>query len=434
MSFCQTCGAAFAGGTTSCPTCTVQPKASTGLGANAAAALAYLAGIVTGILFLVIEPSKSDRFVRFHAFQSIFFNVAWIALWIAWMIVGLVLGAVTKGLFFILQVPIEPAADGGGLCTVGLSDVQRLSRESDASAGDRRARSQTSRTITTAVTFRRFSMKTLWPALLAGTLLLPGFAFADVSYQETTQITGGSMMGMAKMAGMFSSQAKQALAPTTSHVMIHGGRMMRSDPHATEIIDLDAQTITMIDHDKRSYSVMTFQQMEQAMADAAAKVKTSQPSAANGSQMTVDAHITSTGATRELNGETAHETLLTITMIANTGDAAAKGGMAATSEMWLIDDAPGMAEMRSFNQRMAEGTGDGYECLRHERVARRTARGSASNGGAPQRICKGEWRPARTAGDTGRHDAGWPTIARAVGQTAAAKPEPESWLSRRGCR
>ena len=86
------------------------------LGANAAGALAYLAGIVTGILFLVIDPYKSDRFVRFHAFQSIFFNVAWIALWIAWMIVGLVLGAITKGLFFFLQVPIDLLLMVGGFC------------------------------------------------------------------------------------------------------------------------------------------------------------------------------------------------------------------------------------------------------------------------------------------------------------------------------
>jgi uncharacterized membrane protein len=90
--------------------------ASSGLGANTAGALAYLAGIVTGILFLVIDPYKSDRFVRFHAFQSIFFNVAWIALWIAWMIVGLVLGAITKGLFFFLQVPIDLLLMVGGFC------------------------------------------------------------------------------------------------------------------------------------------------------------------------------------------------------------------------------------------------------------------------------------------------------------------------------
>jgi uncharacterized membrane protein len=90
--------------------------ANSGLQANTAGALAYLAGIITGILFLVIDPYKSDRFVRFHAFQSIFFNVAWIALWIAWMIVGLVLGAITKGLFFFLQLPIDLLLMVGGFC------------------------------------------------------------------------------------------------------------------------------------------------------------------------------------------------------------------------------------------------------------------------------------------------------------------------------
>ena len=43
-------------------------KTSTGLDANIAAALAYLVGFVTGIIFLVVE--KENRFVRFHALQS----------------------------------------------------------------------------------------------------------------------------------------------------------------------------------------------------------------------------------------------------------------------------------------------------------------------------------------------------------------------------
>ena len=121
MSFCQTCGAAFAAGTSICPTCSPNPQAvapfpaaNSGLQANVAGALAYLAGIITAILFLVIDPYKNDRFVRFHAFQSLFFNVAWIGLWIAWTIVGLVLGTVTKGLFFILQVPIDLLLMVGG--------------------------------------------------------------------------------------------------------------------------------------------------------------------------------------------------------------------------------------------------------------------------------------------------------------------------------
>ena len=198
-------------------------------------------------------------------------------------------------------------------------------------------------------------MKTLLPTLLAGALLLPSCALADVSYQETTEITGGSMVGMMKMAGAFSSAAKRALSPTTSNVMIQGSRMVQVDPHNTVIIDLDAQTITNIDHDKRSYSVVTFQQMQQAMADAAAKMKNSkQPTSANASQLTFDAHISTTGATREINGATAHETLLTLTMLSNGGDPSVKAGMAATSEMWLIKDAPGMAEMKRFNERMAK--------------------------------------------------------------------------------
>jgi len=90
------------------------PVANSGLQANTAGALAYLAGIITGIIFLVIEPYKSDRFVRFHAFQSIFFNVAWIALWIGWMIAGLVLSAITKGLFFFIQLPIDLLLMAGG--------------------------------------------------------------------------------------------------------------------------------------------------------------------------------------------------------------------------------------------------------------------------------------------------------------------------------
>jgi uncharacterized membrane protein len=43
-------------------------KTSSGLDANLAAALSYLVGFVTGIIFLLVE--KDNRFVRFHAMQS----------------------------------------------------------------------------------------------------------------------------------------------------------------------------------------------------------------------------------------------------------------------------------------------------------------------------------------------------------------------------
>jgi uncharacterized membrane protein len=43
-------------------------KTSTGFDANVAAALAYLVGFVTGIIFLLVE--RENKFVRVHAMQS----------------------------------------------------------------------------------------------------------------------------------------------------------------------------------------------------------------------------------------------------------------------------------------------------------------------------------------------------------------------------
>lgn len=118
MNFCQTCGTALDAGVAFCPSCgagrtanatgaIAATPAASGMTANTAGALSYLLGLLTGIIFLVLEPYKNDRFVRFHAFQSIFFNLAWIGFWIAWGIVGIILGAITKGLFFFLQLPID---------------------------------------------------------------------------------------------------------------------------------------------------------------------------------------------------------------------------------------------------------------------------------------------------------------------------------------
>ena len=49
-------------------------KTSTGMQPNVEALLAYLFGLVTGVIFYVIE--KENRFVKFHAMQSICISVA----------------------------------------------------------------------------------------------------------------------------------------------------------------------------------------------------------------------------------------------------------------------------------------------------------------------------------------------------------------------
>jgi uncharacterized membrane protein len=74
------------------------PTTSSGMGNNVAGLLCYLFGWLGGLIFLLIEPYKTNRFVRFCAFQSIFLDVAMIALSIGFSIVLMILVAITHGI------------------------------------------------------------------------------------------------------------------------------------------------------------------------------------------------------------------------------------------------------------------------------------------------------------------------------------------------
>lgn len=129
MSFCKACGKELPEGNMFCPSCGVSvtaaaagtPVAATAGGGsvavadasttqpmatNVAGALTYLAGFITGIIFMATEPYKSNSFVRFHAFQSIFFNVAWIAFWMVWMVISAILTPLTAGIFGLIALPV----------------------------------------------------------------------------------------------------------------------------------------------------------------------------------------------------------------------------------------------------------------------------------------------------------------------------------------
>lgn len=67
------------------------PASGGDLKPNVAGMLCYPLSIITGILFLVLAPYNKDRFVRFHAYQAIFFFVAMMVLSFGLGILGIVL-------------------------------------------------------------------------------------------------------------------------------------------------------------------------------------------------------------------------------------------------------------------------------------------------------------------------------------------------------
>ncbi len=111
MAFCPNCGAAVEG--RYCAKCgtAVDPAApaatppvnlpavsAPGLPENTAAALCYLLGLITGIIFLVLEPYNKSKLVRFNAFQSIFLHVAVIIVWVAFRAI------LPWGLWFVISI------------------------------------------------------------------------------------------------------------------------------------------------------------------------------------------------------------------------------------------------------------------------------------------------------------------------------------------
>ena len=80
----------------------VAGKSSTGLDENIAALLTYIFGWVSGLIFFLIE--KDSKLVRFHAMQSILFNVLVIVLLIVFWIVF--------GILFVILAQISDALGG----------------------------------------------------------------------------------------------------------------------------------------------------------------------------------------------------------------------------------------------------------------------------------------------------------------------------------
>jgi uncharacterized membrane protein len=108
MAFCSACGAEV-GGAAFCPKCgaaqgAAAPAAAAasptaGMEENVAGLVAYILGWITGLIFLLIDKRP---FVKFHAAQSIAFNIAFVAIWVVFWICSSIIAVVTAA----MHIPI----------------------------------------------------------------------------------------------------------------------------------------------------------------------------------------------------------------------------------------------------------------------------------------------------------------------------------------
>jgi hypothetical protein len=209
--------------------------------------------------------------------------------------------------------------------------------------------------------------------LAALTVILLGnrFIYADASYQETTQVTGGSMVDSLKSVSFLSKSMSNAFAPMTTITMVHGNQKAVVGKDYTEITDLDRETITHIDTLHKTYTVVTFAQMRQAFANMPKQMEQAQEQAKEAQaqqaaqqpktdlKTSFDVSAKNTGVTKEVNGLTAQEQVVTMQMHITDPNAPPTEAVNSmtyviTTDAWIAPDPPEVKEIQDFDMRMGQ--------------------------------------------------------------------------------
>jgi hypothetical protein len=169
---------------------------------------------------------------------------------------------------------------------------------------------------------------------------------ADFSYQQTSSVTGGMMASMMSVAGVFSKQARE---PVVTTVAVKGDRMVHRSATSATVIDLGSQTITTIDLQRKTYSVMTFDEMKQMLAQLSQRQTQN-----SNADMHFKVSVNDTGNTKLVAGFQAKEMVVKMETEATDSQSGQKGSMVITMDTWIAPSVPGYDEVRDFYRRMGE--------------------------------------------------------------------------------
>lgn len=178
---------------------------------------------------------------------------------------------------------------------------------------------------------------------VSSALLLSSLCFADFKYDQTTRMTGGSMLRMMQMVG------RGAADPQTSTIAVKGDKMATRSKDSITIVDLAAETTTTVNLKDQTYSVMTFAQTKEQMEKLLAK-------GGKSSDASVSVDGKDTGKTATVNGVATSEWFMTMLVEGNSGGQ--KGQMRMEMSNWISKSkVAGFEEVTNFQKKMVEKMG-----------------------------------------------------------------------------
>ena len=209
----------------------------------------------------------------------------------------------------------------------------------------------------------------------------PAVVRADFTYQETTQMTGGVLVDTLKALGPLARASRE---PVLSTHIVKGNRMATVTKDRVSVIDLDKETITTIDTARKTYSVMTFAEMKQAMDDAAKRLQGRQPNGPGEPNGDVQAQFKvaakATGQSKTVQGLNAKEMVISMTMEGRNTKSGDTGAMEITTDAWYAP-IPGYGEVKDFYKKMAAKLGNTFGSGMQQIAQMAAAQGGRANMG-----------------------------------------------------
>ena len=174
------------------------------------------------------------------------------------------------------------------------------------------------------------------------TVTAAGLCLGDFRYDQSSRMTGGSMMRMMQMVG-----GRAAAEPQLTTIAVKGNQMVTRGKDSMQLVDLAAETTTTVNMKDQTYTVMTFAQTKAMMEKMLAK------GGAKDTNVTVDGK--ETGKTATVNGMNTSEWFMTMIVEGGGGQ---KGQMRMEVSNWISKSkVSGFEEVTNFQKKMVEKMG-----------------------------------------------------------------------------
>ena len=182
-----------------------------------------------------------------------------------------------------------------------------------------------------------------------GLLMAAALLRADFTLEQTSRMTGGSMLSMMRFV---PGAAKRITEPNPSTTVVKGNKMAHIDKYSTQIWDLDAETITRIDHEKKEYSVTTFADYRQAMEKMMQNMRVETAKADADLDYKFD--VKETGRSKTIASQRASEILMTMDLQATDKRSRQAAETETQISAWMAPKVAGYDEVTAFYGKMAQ--------------------------------------------------------------------------------